>query len=188
MSNITQRKIAFSSIEQLTAAVVHTHNGAPATNSLVIANRFGKRHTNVLRAISQLECSPEFTELNFELSEYTDETGKKNKYFIITRDGFIFLAMGFTGKEAAQWKERFITAFNEIEQLSKKPSTPSLNGTSWHLQFSDEGRPYMTPIQEGALIQSREELIENIQKADGLGAMYWNPSTKTKPRFGGFFI
>ena len=162
-----------SNITQLTTTVVHTHNGTPATNSLVIADRFKKRHTHVLRAISQLECSPEFTETNFGLSEYTDESGKKNKYFIITRDGFMFLAMGFTGKEAAQWKERFITAFNELERMQQPqlPLIPTLDGTRWRLQFND-GRANMEQIPDGAIIQTRDQILENIQRTGGLDAMF----------------
>ena len=51
-------------------------NGKPTTTSLQVAERFGKRHDNVLRAIESLECSKEFTDLNFEVSAYTDSTGR----------------------------------------------------------------------------------------------------------------
>lgn len=90
-------------------------DGQITTTSLQIAGHFGKLHKTVLRAITSLECSPEFTERNFVLSEYTDTTGRKLPCYRITRDGFVFLAMGFTGKEAAQWKEAYITAFNKME-------------------------------------------------------------------------
>lgn len=90
-------------------------DGQITTTSLQIAEHFGKRHKNVMQAIANLECSPEFTGLNFQPSEYTDATGRKLPCYRITRDGFVFLAMGFTGKEAAQWKEAYITAFNKME-------------------------------------------------------------------------
>lgn len=90
-------------------------NGIAVTSSLVIADYFGKRHTNVIRSIQTLECSPEFTELNFELSEYADPTGRKLPCYTITRDGFSFLAMSFTGKRAAAFKEAYIKAFNQME-------------------------------------------------------------------------
>ena len=163
-----------SNIAQLTTAVAYTHNGAPATNSLVIAERFGKRHHHVLRAIKRLECSPEFSETNFGLAEYIDEQGKPRPYYIITRDGFMFLAMGFTGKEAAQWKERFITAFNELEKLQYQPQlplAPTLDGTRWLMQFSC-GRAHMRQIPDGALMQTREELLTNIKRTGGLDAMF----------------
>ena len=91
-------------------------NGQPTTTSLAIAERFGKRHDNVLRDIERLECSKEFTALNFEGSGYKDSTGRLLPMYHLTKDGFVFLAMGFTGKEAAAWKERFIFAFNAMER------------------------------------------------------------------------
>lgn len=90
-------------------------NGHATTTSNQIAEHFGKRHDTVLRAIQNLDCSPEFTARNFAVSEYTDSTNRTLPAYTITRDGFVFLAMGFTGKEAAQWKEAYIEAFNAME-------------------------------------------------------------------------
>ncbi len=91
-------------------------NNKVITTSLDVARCFVKRHDNVLRAISNLECSSEFAALNFELSSYTDCTGRNLSVYNMTKDGFVFLAMGFTGKRAAQFKEAYIEAFNEMEK------------------------------------------------------------------------
>ncbi|HAZ5337917.1 TPA: peptidase, partial [Escherichia coli] len=91
-------------------------NGRVVTTSLAVANYFTKRHERVLDRIRNLECSAEFTEHNFVLSEYTDASGRKLPCYQITRDGFAFLAMGFTGKRAAQFKEAYINAFNLMEK------------------------------------------------------------------------
>ena len=88
--------------------MIQTENGIPTTTSLVIAQAFEKNHFDVLKAIKNLECSQNFTDSNFAVSEYTDSTGRKLPMYQITRDGFVFLAMGFTGKKAAAWKERFL--------------------------------------------------------------------------------
>ena len=100
--------------------------GQITTTSQQIADHFGKSHKSVLRAIANLDCSPEFTERNFAPSEYTDSTGRKLPSYRITRDGFTFLAMGFRGKEAAQWKEAYLTAFNKMEQelQARRPAIP----------------------------------------------------------------
>lgn len=90
-------------------------DGVITTTSLQVAEHFGKRHDVVLRAIRNLECSGDFRLRNFAESVYVNEQGKEQPCFRITRDGFAFLAMGFTGKEAAQWKEAYITAFNKME-------------------------------------------------------------------------
>ncbi|EBP7484857.1 hypothetical protein AHN03_08020 [Salmonella enterica subsp. enterica] len=90
--------------------------GKVVTSSLAVASYFGKQHKNVIQKIASLECSAEFTELNFQLSEYIDASGRKLPCYQITRDGFAFLAMGFTGKRAAQFKEAYINAFNQMEK------------------------------------------------------------------------
>ena len=95
--------------------MIQTENGIPTTTSLVIAQAFEKNHFDVLKAIKNLECSQNFTDSNFAVSEYTDSTGRKLPMYQITRDGFAFLAMGFTGKKAAAWKERFLEAFHAME-------------------------------------------------------------------------
>ncbi len=91
-------------------------NGRVVTTSLAVSNYFTKRHERVLDRIRNLECSVEFTEHNFVLSEYTDASGRKLPCYQITRDGFAFLAMGFTGKRAARFKEAYINAFNQMEK------------------------------------------------------------------------
>lgn len=99
--------------------------GRPTVTSLAVATRFGKLHKNVLRDIEALECSEEFTRLNFEPSGYYDETNRYLKMYRITRDGFTFLVMGFTGAEAAKWKEAYIGAFNHLEAVLRETLTGS---------------------------------------------------------------
>lgn len=97
-------------------------NGTIKTTSLKVAEHFGKRHGDVIRSLNNIECSTEFSERNFALAEYIDEQGKPRPAYEITKDGFTFLAMGFTGKEAAKWKEAYINAFNAMAvQLSTNP-------------------------------------------------------------------
>lgn len=85
------------------------------TTSLAISNHFGKKHKDVLRAIQNLECSEEFNQRNFTPVKYKDGKGEYRPAYEITRDGFVFLCMGFTGSQAAQWKEKYIAAFNALE-------------------------------------------------------------------------
>ncbi|MGL6295987.1 MAG: Rha family transcriptional regulator, partial [Plesiomonas sp.] len=96
------------------------------TTSFDIATIFQKRHDNVIQKIKTLECSSEFADLNFKASEYTDPTGRILPQYKITRDGFAYLAMGFTGKRSAQFKEWFITAFNQLEQALRERQTPNI--------------------------------------------------------------
>ncbi|MCS4534264.1 Rha family transcriptional regulator [Neisseria montereyensis] len=85
------------------------------TTSLAISNHFNRKHKDILRAIENLECSQEFRERNFAPTSYKTSQGKIMPAYEITRDGFVFLCMGFTGTQAAQWKEKYIAAFNALE-------------------------------------------------------------------------
>ena len=99
--------------------LVLVNNGQVVTTSLIVAEFFGKEHYRVLRAIDQLECSKEFRAANFGVSSYTKKNGNVTKeypMYYLTRDGFTFLAMGFTGKVAAKFKEDYIEAFNRMER------------------------------------------------------------------------
>ena len=96
--------------------LVNVENGKLRVDSKVVADAFGKIHRNVLRDIESLDCSDRFRALNFEQSSYRSAQGKTLPCITMTKDGFCFLAMGFTGAKAAIWKEAFIDAFNKMEE------------------------------------------------------------------------
>lgn len=105
------------------AELVSVYNNRIVTTSLRVAEYFGKEHYRVLRAISELECSDDFRAANFGVSNYTKQNGNVKKsypMYYLTRDGFTFLAMGFTGKIAARFKEAYIRAFDEMEETLRK--------------------------------------------------------------------
>lgn len=105
-------------------------NNQPVTSSLDVAEFFGKRHDNVIQAIERLDIPKDFNALNFKAVEYTDAKGEKRPAYNMTRDGFVILVMGFTGKEAMQWKIRYIQAFNAMEaSLKQAGHVPSLPAT-----------------------------------------------------------
>lgn len=118
---------------------VFIHNGKAVTTSRYVADFFRKMHKNVIRAIESLECSPEFTQLNFELSEYTDSTGRKLPMYEMTKDGFVFLVMGFTGKKAAAFKEAYIAEFNRMEaELNHRKPVPVPEPEFYTLKLTSE--------------------------------------------------
>jgi Rha family phage regulatory protein len=86
------------------------------TTSLEVGRKFGKRHDTVLRAIRNLECSPEFHRRNFAEITYRDDRGREQPMFMLSRGGFAMVAMGFTGRDAVAWKEKFIAAFDLMER------------------------------------------------------------------------
>ena len=94
-------------------------DGKLVTTSLKVAEVFGKRHDHILRSIEKLECSENFRRPNFgeTLIQVQMPKGgtRESKAYNITKDGFVFLAMGFTGKEAARFKEAYIERFNRMD-------------------------------------------------------------------------
>lgn len=84
--------------------------------SLDVAETFGKRHADVLRDVEHLECSEEFRERNFALSSYKSLQNKTFPMYLITRDGFTLLVMGYTGEKAIKFKEGYIRQFNAMEK------------------------------------------------------------------------
>lgn len=95
---------------------IFAQNSELKTNSLKIAEAFNKLHKDVIRKIENLDCSKDFYERNFTPIQVDTDLGqnrkRKDKAYEMTRDGFIFVIMGFTGKKAAAIKESYINAFN----------------------------------------------------------------------------
>ena len=108
---------------------VSLHSGRPATTSLEVAKFFGKQHQHVMRSIDDLRSNtPEsFSASNFGRAEYSDEQGKPRPMFILYRDGFMLLVMGYTGKKALAMKLAYIEAFNRMEEelARQKEASPS---------------------------------------------------------------
>lgn len=89
---------------------------APFCTSLDVAEKFGKEHKHVLRDIRELRCSEEFLVSNFGLSHYETAQGKSQPMYIMTRDGFTLLVMGYIGDVAMKFKEAYIKQFNAMEK------------------------------------------------------------------------
>jgi Rha family phage regulatory protein len=92
-------------------------DGKSCTSSRLIAQYFNKQHKDVLRAISNLDCTEEFNRRNFSPIFFTDNYGREQSEFAISRDGFTFLVMGFTGRKAAKFKKDFIPEFNRLDAI-----------------------------------------------------------------------
>ena len=103
--------------------IVYLKNNKTVTTSLMIAEYFHKNHAHVLRDIEKLDCSSKFRESNFGLSSYQSDQNKKLPMYLITKDGFMFLVMGYRGQRAAEIKEKYIQAFNKMEKLLNEKNT-----------------------------------------------------------------
>lgn len=132
----------------MTELVVLGQNDQPVTTSVMVAQKFGKRHGYVIDAVRKLIDSTEKSVQFFVSSTYIDESGKENTMFVMNRDGFTLLAMGFTGKKALKFKMDYITAFNAMEAELKKRESASA--------------PVLTPAE--MLLHSAQMLVEHERK------------------------
>ena len=92
----------------------------PAVRSLELAEHFGLKHKNVLQDIKNLTAKvPEsFNGLNFQPVTYRDEKGEERPCYLLTRDAFTLLVMGWNSQRAMEWKLRYIEAFNSLERAA----------------------------------------------------------------------
>lgn len=105
-------------------------NGHALTNSVLVAKKFGKEHRNVMRDIRSLLESGvlknEHTPMFEETTYVNEQNGQTYPMFIMNRDGFTLLTMGFNGKQALQFKLEYIGAFNKMEDTLKRTTMTTL--------------------------------------------------------------
>ena len=105
----------------LNALGLFEKDGQILVSSVDVAENFEKRHKNVIQSIENIRKSDKgFTGLNFQPSEYEDSSGRVLPSYLMTRDGFTLLVMGFTGYKAQEWKIKYIKAFNAMEARLKE--------------------------------------------------------------------
>lgn len=122
---------------------VSIHDGKAITTTEDVAIYFGKQHHHVVQKLESLDCSKEFTIRNFSRMVKNKPIGsgaeREVVYYEMTKDGFVFLVMGFTGKKAAAFKEAYISEFNRMEaELGKNIQPPVEAPTMYTLTLSDE--------------------------------------------------
>jgi Rha family phage regulatory protein len=101
--------------EEMCFQDLQVFNSHATISSLVVAQRFGKQHKNILQTIENMELSEDFMRLNFQPSKYLDARNNVQPMRLLTRDGFTILAMGLTGQDALEWKIKYLEAFNKME-------------------------------------------------------------------------
>lgn len=162
------------------------------TTSLDIASVFKKRHDNI---IAQIEALPndDFRRLNFKASSKPRQNGlfvKDTKFYLITKDGFCLLVMGFTGEKAYKFKVEFINAFNKMEAMIKlsRPhldklaqSVGELNSKLAYLE--DKNRVLADKVLEvtDKYISAIERENQNLRKAPVTMPLYHKKGTHLSP-------
>ena len=106
--------------------ITRTEDGKLVVSSRRVADDFRRRHSDVIKAIedkmkvNEILRSPKY----FIESTYTDKSNRQSKEYLLTKDGFSLLVMGFNGREALEWKLKYIEAFNTMERKLKEISKP----------------------------------------------------------------
>ena len=96
--------------------LVSINNNQVVVSSRQVAENFGKYHKDVLEAASRIIAENSALTSMFYETTYKAGTGKSYKEYLMNRDGFSLLVMGFTGEKALEWKVKYINAFNAMEQ------------------------------------------------------------------------
>lgn len=129
--------------------VLSMQSGEPVASSRQIAENFEKRHDHVMRDIDAIKKDiPNFGEMFFETT-VPDSYGREQRAYLMNRDGFTLLAMGFTGKAALEWKLKYIAAFNEMEK-----------------KLTDQPQLTRSQLLATALIAAHEELEEKDKQIE----------------------
>ena len=100
---------------------ITTSNGELVVSSRQVAENFGKEHSKVIRSIEGIANFGDTQGMFHKVSYVNEQNGQEYKEYLMNRDGFSLLVMGFTGKEAMEWKIKYIEAFNAMEKKLSKP-------------------------------------------------------------------
>ena len=121
---IESRTDLSATVDATRMPIVREIDGEIMADSRDVAAFFGKEHKHVLERIRTLSCSDQFRRSNFRPFKNNDLTGEATSHVSMTKDGFAFLVMGFTGGKAAQFKEAYIAQFNAMEsEIRQRGST-----------------------------------------------------------------
>jgi Rha family phage regulatory protein len=154
MSSITKETNVFKLVP---ADAIIIQQADIRTTSLKVAEAFGRRHDDVLKRLNSMDCSADFHHRNFAEMMQKVTVGKgavrDSKYYEMTKDGFMFLVMGFTGKQAAQIKEAYINAFNVMAAQLAERQRPSETITASEQQTLSE------------VVHKKAALHDNVGKA-----------------------
>lgn len=102
--------------------VLSMKSGEPVASSRQVAENFGKEHKDTLESIRQILAAENSATKSMFYETTFENRGKQYPMYLMNRDGFTLLAMGFTGKAALEWKLKYIAAFNEMEKkLAEQP-------------------------------------------------------------------
>ena len=140
--------------------LVQVADGQIVVSSRNIAEHFEKRHADVLAGIENIKTENSAVTPMFCETTYTAGTGKAYKEYLMNRDGFSLLVMGFTGKKALEWKIKYIQAFNAMEEELRHGGAPYVL-----IMKRYKNRPVLSTADVAALLgTARESISQTLQE------------------------
>lgn len=150
--------------------ILKEQNGKVLASSRDVAENFDKRNPDVNRAIENLIVQNCTVKNMFEESTYISSRGRQEKEFLMDRDGFSLLVMGFTGKKALEQKLKYIEAFNKMEEELKRQSIRALPTTYKEalLQLLEEVEKNEKLEEERKILLPKADYHDEVLNSDGL--------------------
>ena len=140
--------------------LVQVTDGKVVVSSRQVAEHFGKLHKDVLAGIENIRAENSALTLMFDKTSYTAGTGKSYPEYLMNRDCFSLLVMGFTGRKSLEWKIKYIQAFNAMEKELRNSGVPYVLIMKYHKKH-----PVLSSADVAALLHvTRETVTQTLQQ------------------------
>ena len=155
-------------------SLVKVENNQIVTDSRSVAEHFGKRHNDVTEVIRKLLATEKSVTKMFHESRF-EYRGQEFPMYLMNRDGFSLLVMGFTGKKALEWKLKYIDAFNEMEKQLVNKNTLALpdftNPVEAARAWANEYEAKQKALTENAVMKPKAQFYDTVANTESLFSM-----------------
>ena len=155
-------------------ALVKVENNQIVTDSRSVAEHFGKRHNDVTEVIRKLLATEKSVTKMFHESKF-EYRGQEFPMYLMNRDGFSLLVMGFTGEKALEWKLKYIEAFNEMEKQLVNKNTLALpdftNPVEAARAWANEYEAKQKALTENAVMKPKADFYDTVANTESLFSM-----------------
>lgn len=149
--------------------IVSIKDGEAFADSRDVAAYFDKKHQHVLEAYRNAHCSDHFRRSNFRPFKIKDLTGESISHVEMTKNGFSFLVMGFTGAEAGKFKEAYILQFDAMEaELRRRPALDLSDPASLRSALLTYSEKVIALEATNATLAPKATVYDMVISTDGL--------------------
>lgn len=144
--------------------------GKLVVSSREVAGNFEKEHKDVLETIRNLIAENSAVKNIVIESKYVNSRGREYPEYLLTRDGFSLLVMGFTGQKALEWKLKYIQAFNKMEQeLVQVKKLSPMEQLKLQYEVLDEHEERLSNLENNMTVDFRQQrLLQNKARSKAI--------------------